>query len=240
VTSCFFIKPLRAAIVYIFPQNGHDGWVTKAVEFVQSYQRHPPGLDHDTIIVCNGAPATQPSKDLFAALPNLTFLDHDNSGWDIGGFQAAARQSSADLMVFFGSHTYFRRAGWLARMQEVAENLGDTLYGATGNQGNAHHGGGVHPHVRTTAFWCRPGLFSAYPLRVTQASTGGQRYEAEHGKDCLSNWVKSQGRQPWIVGWDAVFPLDQCDSLPNGYHKGNQENLLVGDRLCCPPYYPVP
>ena len=89
--SCFFIKPPKVALVFIYPINGHQGFSTKALEMSQSYQRNPPGADHETIVVCNGAPATQPSKDLFSPLPNLTFIDHDNSGWDIGGFQAAAR-----------------------------------------------------------------------------------------------------------------------------------------------------
>lgn len=236
--NCFFIKPPRTAIVYVFPMNGHQGFVTKAVEFIQSYQRNPPGLDHDTIIVCNGAPATQPSKDLFAPLPNLTFLDHDNSGWDIGGFQAAARYSDADMMVFFGAHTYFRRPGWLARMQQVYDEYGDTLYGATGNQGNGGHG--VWPHVRTTAFWCSRELFLGYPHLVTTQGSGGERYHAEHGMGCITNWVKSQGRQPWVVGWDAMAPIDQCDQLPNGYHQNGQENVLVGDRMTCPPFHAIP
>ena len=171
--SCFFINPPKITVVYCYPLNGHQGFSSKALEFSVSYTKNPPGLDHDTIVVCNGNPATQPSKDLFNALPRVTFLDHDNSGWDIGAFQAAARQSNADLMVFFGAHTYFRRPGWLARMNEVYEQFGNTLYGATGNQGEVRFN--VWPHVRTTAFWCSPALFAKYPHSVTTQGGGGER-----------------------------------------------------------------
>ena len=237
-SQCFFIKPTRVTICYVYPLDGQQGFAPKAHEFVQSYLRFPPGAEHDTVVVCNGASASDSSKHLFDPLPSVSFLDHDNSGWDIGGFQAAARRSSADLMVFFGAHTYFRRAGWLARMQSVADELGDTLYGATGNQGDLRFN--VHPHVRTTAFWCSPALFNRYPHRIGQPGTGGQRYESEHGRTCLTNWVKSLGRQPWIVGFDSILPVEQCDSMPEGFHKGNQSNVLVGDRMTSPPFWAVP
>mgnify|MGYP001587756866 CR=1 FL=1 len=242
---CFFIAEPRPkiAIVYIYPLNGFQGFSMKALEFAQSYQRNPPGLKHETIIVANGEPITQSSKDLFEPLQNKVYIDHDNSGWDIGGFQAAARHpvsEGAEMMVFFGAQTYFRNSGWLARMHEVFMELGDTLYGSSGNKGDERFG--VFPHVRTTAFWCSRALFNGYPHQVKECGAGldGERYRMEHGRDCFTSWVIRQGRQPWIVGRDCVFPIQQCDSLPGGYHNGDQHNLLVGDRMTCPGYYHTP
>lgn len=228
----------KIAVVYIYPLAGAQGFREKAAHFVDTYHRHPPGIDHETIIVSNGARTSDGVAGFFSTLPNVKVMDHDNSGWDIGGFQLAARTIPCDLMVFFGAHTYFRREGWLARMLEVYLEYGVTLYGATGNQGNI--GVGVYPHVRTTAFWCPPSLLNDYPYRVTQTGGGGQRYDMEHSKNCLSMWVKSIGLQPYIVGFDSILPLEKCDSMPNGYHKNNQENVLVGDRMTMPPYYHCP
>lgn len=209
-----------------------------AHEFAASYQRNPPGMDHDTLVVCNGAPATDPSKALFNALPNVTFIDHDNSGWDIGAFQLAARTVDCDLMLFLGSHAYFRKPGWLSRMVEVVAEKGNTLYGSTGNQGDPRSN--VFPHVRTTGFWCHPSLMASYPHSVTEGGTGGKRYDFEHGPSCFTSWVISQGMQPYIVGWNGIVPIESCDSLPDGFHQNQQENLLVGDRLCKPPYWHAP
>ncbi len=237
---CFFIAEPRPkiALVYVYPKNGFEGFSMKALAFAQSYEKNPPGLRHETIIVANGDAITDSSKELFNPFPNRTYIDHDNSGWDLGAFQAAARHqasASAEMIVFCGSHTYFRKPGWLARMHEVFIELGDTLYGSSGNQGDYNHS--VHPHVRTTGFWCSRSLFNGYPLTVNQGGQGGQRYEMEHGKECLTSWVIKQGRQPWIVGFDCVYPVQQCDSLPGGYRNGDQYNLHVGDRLTCPGYY---
>jgi hypothetical protein len=236
VKPCFMIREPKICVVYIYPFSGEGGWAPKALEFAQSYERNPPGMNHDTVIVCNGAPITEPSKDLFNALPNRTYLDHDNSGWDIGGFQLAARTVPCDLMLFCGAHTYFRKPGWLARCVEVMNDLGNTLYGSTGNQGDTRFN--IYPHVRTTGFWCKPELMKAYPHIITQCSGyGGQRYEAEHGLSCISNWVKSQGKQPWIAGWTEVRPLEDCNAIPNGYHQNDQSNVLIGDRMTMPPYH---
>jgi hypothetical protein len=240
MTGCFFISPPKEKIclVYVYPLNGSQNFAPLAAEFAASYQRCPPGLEHETVVVCNGEPATETSKALFNALPNVSFIDHDNSGWDIGAFQMAARHSTADIMVFCGSHTYFRKPGWLKRMYDTMVEYGDTLYGSTGNQGDERFN--VYAHVRTTGFWCTRKLFTDYPFTVRSTGGGGERYEMEHGKDCLTSWVIRQGKTPLIVGWDCVWPVHQCNQMPGGFHNGEQYNVLVGDRLTAPPYWHVP
>lgn len=232
------IKQPRIVLVYIYAVGGAGGYRDKALQFVDSYHRHPPQMQHDSVIVCNGVPASDDAVSIFKSLPNLSFLDRDDSGWDIGGFQHAARVIECDLMVFCGGHTYFRKPGWLVRMWDAFLEKGYTLYGSTGNQGNI--GIGVHPHVRTTGFWCHPSLMRKYPLLVTTQGGGGQRYEFEHGYGCISNWVRREGLTPWIVGFEQMAPLMNCDSIPEGYHQGSQQNVLVGDRMTCPPFHHCP
>lgn len=223
----------KLVLVYIYAMDGAGGYRQKAEHFVHSYCRNPPGVSHETTIICNGAPMSSDAVSLFAPLQSCGFLEHDDSGWDIGGYQLAARKVDCDLMLFCGGHTYFRKPGWMARIQEVSETHGTALYGSTGNRGN---GGGVQPHVRTTGFWCHPKLINWYPHKVTQAGGGGQRYEMEHGQTCLSNWAAQQGLKRLIVGWNHVVTLEECDSMPNGFHQGDQSNVLIGDRLTLKPY----
>jgi hypothetical protein len=240
MSNCFFIaEPLmKIALVYVYPLDGKQNFAPLAAQFVASYQQHPPGHEHETIIVCNGERAADTSKALFNPLPNVSFIDHDNSGWDIGAFQCAASKSDADIMIFCGSHTYFRKRGWMLRMRDVFEQFGNSLYGSTGNQGDS--GFNVYPHVRTTGFWCSPAMMAQYPLKVTQPGAGGQRYEMEHGQQCLTGWFVRQGKQALVVGWDCVHEVTNCNAIPNGFHNGDQSNVLVGDRLTAPPYYHTP
>jgi len=226
----------KITVVYIYALAGADGWRERAVRFVQTYQQYPPGLDHDTVVICNGAPANEDTYAVFAPITGCRFLNHDDSGWDIGGYQFAARTIDCDMMLFCGGWTYFRRANWLLRAWEVYEQHGFALYGSTGHQGQMQNN--IHPHVRTTGFWCHPSLLKQYPFLVTQHGAGGQRYAMEHGKNCISNWCRWHEIPRLIVGWDCVYPLEECDSMPNGYHHGDQSNVLMGDKMTAPPYYP--
>lgn len=220
---------MTIAIVYVYPA----GWTDKAAKFLATYEMFPPGGEHQSVVVCNGGPADDETRFLFGSLPNLTLLQHDNSGQDIGAFQLAAQVTPCDIMLFLGSHTYFRRGGWLHRVRATFKEYGDNLYGATGNQGDSRVN--VYPHIRTTAMWCSPGLMNRCPLRVTDAS---QRYPFEHGPNGLTTWHLSQPlNRAMVCGWYGEWDVLNCDQMPGGFHRGDQSNLLIGDRLTCPPYH---
>lgn len=227
---------MKIACVYCYPTpNNGAPFARLADRFVSTYVQHPPLMNHMMVVMSNGGPPNPQAYKQFSAIEHTKFLLHDNSGYDIGAFQKAASTIICDLMVFFGSSTYFRGPGWLKRMVEVYESLGDGLYGCTGNQGDRRVN--VWPHVRTTAFWCSPKLLNEHPFRVGDPT---QRYPYEHGEHCLTNFALSQGKSAWIVGWNEIKPLHVCDSMPGGYHNGTQHNLMVGDTLTHPPYYPHP
>lgn len=217
--------------VYTFPLNGASGFFDLALRFIQSYMLSPAGADHQMVVVCNGSPVTDEAECLFGEIPNCVLMEHDNSGYDIGAFQKVSREFPGDLMVFFGATAYIKGAGWLARMEQAFKDYGDTLYGAMGNRGNYHYS--VEPHIRSTGFWLSSALFNQYPHKVT---TPDGRYPFEHGRNCLTSWVKSKRRIPYVVTWDGVYPETAWDTIPNGYHQGNQSNLLCGDRLTRIPY----
>jgi hypothetical protein len=222
---------MKIAIVYAFVNTGDAERISQAVRFIETYNANPPGMDHDSVVVLNGhGNGLGFAAALFASLPNLTILQHDNSGWDIGAFQMAARTIPCDLMLFFGASAWIPKPGWMKRVYESCQTRGLGLFGCHGNQGV----GSVFPHVRTTGFWINPELLNRYPHQVTEP---GQRYPFEHGSQCVSKWVREQGLGVWVVGWDGEYPLERCNSMPNGIHRGDQSNLLFRDRLTDPPFY---
>ena len=227
------IHAVKIAIVYIYaPAAGKND--AYAMRFLDSYHANPPGLDHQSVIVLNGTPQTSETTCLFSSLPNCTFLEHDNSGFDIGGFQAAARAIPCDMMVFFGASTYFGRPGWLIKMATAFNRLGNAQYGAMGNFGDGAVA--VWPHIRTTAFWMNPALMNACPIKVTRPE---QRYPWEHGRNCFTEWVTKQGLKSWVVTFHMELLWPHWNLDPEGYARGNQSNLLAGDRMCEPPYWPI-
>ena len=222
---------MKTTVVYVYPNHSYR---ELANWFVHSYNVCTAGREHDTLIVTQGCEPDNTMREMFGSLPGLRFLQHDNSGYDIGAFQKASRESSAEMMVFFGTTGYLKNRGWLTRAHEAVERHGDTLYGTMGHGGA---GPGIHPHIRTTGFWISPSLFNQYPSVIREPS---QRYGFEHGSESLTTWILGMNLTPWVVTMDGEYEIPQWGQIKNGYQNGDQSNLLAGDRLTKPPYYPTP
>ncbi len=222
-------------VVYIWPALSPGSYRELAERFVSSAITYPAMMDFQTTVVSNGAPPDAEIRGLFSMMPNVKFIQGSNAGYDISGFQEASAQSSADLIVFFGSTAYVRKPGWLVQMAAAFKRHGPTQYGSMGNRGDNRVA--VWPHMRTTGFWTTPTLFNQYPVRVTNP---GMRFPFEHGPGCFTQWLKNQGLQTWLVTTQGEYLWDEWDSAPGGFHNGGQIYMLTGDRLTAPPYYPYP
>lgn len=223
---------MKICIVYIYPSTLNGASDDYVARFLNSYTNNPTNIDHESIVVLNGGKPNSELRCMFSPLRNMRFFEHDDSGWDNGAYQHVAREVDCDMMVFLGTSIWIKGPGWLERMVSAFVKHGDHLYGVMGNQGMGH----VHPHIRTTGFWMRPGLLNAYPMIVTQLS---QRYPFEHGPNCLTRFVWNQGRKAFVVTWTGEYEYPNWDSIPNGYHRGNQSALLMGDRVSDPPFHPI-
>lgn len=228
--NCLLIKR-NIVVVYIYPVFGgiYDHYARR---FVQHYKSTMPQIEHRLFVVCNGGQPTQTMLETFGDV-HVTWVHHNNSGYDIGAFQYVARTVDCEIMAFFGNSAYLPRPGWLERMVECHDAHGLALYGSMGNKGNLKLG--IWPHVRTTGWWINPGLLRLYPKIVTHP---GERYEFEHGRSCLSEWILKNGLNRWVATHDQIYPYELWDSIPNGMHRGDQSDLLSGDRLTEKPYYP--
>ena len=219
--------------VYVMPTQGGKHF-DDACRFVASYNQNPAGTDHRLIFVANGGEPTLEMRSLASVVDHdVEWFVHDNSGWDIGAFQAAARKFNCDMMVFFGTTAYLRGPNWLARMAEVFQKNGTAaIYGASANCGNDFYK--VFPHIRTTGFFLAPLILNMYPFKCVDPS---QRYPIEHGENCLTQWCRNQGYRAIMVTWHGEYEWPMWDHAPNAFQRGDQCELIVGDRLTMPPYY---
>ena len=163
----------------------------------------------------------------FKALPHCSILPYDNAGYDIGAYQWAAQNTHADLMLCLTASTYFNgRSGWLKRVVDSYLKYGDQLYGTMGHCGDPRDA--INRHIRSTAFWITPGLILKYPIRVKEFN---QRYEFEHRKNCLTEWIIAQGKMAIVVTWDGEYEWGHWNDFPNGYFRGDQSNVMIGDHV---------
>ncbi len=208
---------LRIAIVYCHPAVNQPKYGPAARKFSDSYMSFPPGeSDHEIYVGLNGGTGHGPYQDkLFRPLP-ITYLEHSNWGRDIGLFQMAADTLPCDLLVCFGAHVHFHRAGWLDRMVKVFEDYGPTLYGAWGFDVPA-------PHLRTTAFWLPPELLNMYPHVIGDKD----RYGFEHGSESITLWTQKMGFEPLMITQSEVLPMKQWR------HAGCEDSLFGDNHTPC-------
>lgn len=202
---------MRILTAYITVAGG-DRTEEFSSRFAATWNWHPPGMETDLVVVCNGG-------GIEASLVPLkpTYYPRPNVGADIGGFMDVAKSAgAADAMLCFGESIFFHRQGWLKRIADVWERRGPGLYGFFSSNL-------VNPHLNTTAFVCPPKILASYPEVVV---TREQRYEFEHGQRPFWKRVQGLGFPVRLITWDGDYPPGEWRAPHNILWKGNQSNCL--------------
>lgn len=216
---------MNPVILYIY--CSHDARHRDlAFQFVNSYLDFPPNCEHRTIVVCQTGRPDWSVDEMFGRLPGLSYYDHDDSGWDIGGYIAAAKTMSgvdsncndfADFVVCFGGTSFFAKSGWLLRMVEAWQKHGEGFYG-----GKATYE--VSPHLNTCGFWTSPRLLANHPLKIV---TKRDRYDFEHGPNAMWKTLNHQGYPCKYVTWTDELDWPDWRNPLNGFRRGDQSDCLT-------------
>jgi hypothetical protein len=211
------LNPLpKITVVYVIGSDTPE-YNALAARFASSYVACPPGLPHDTIIACNSIALNNVARKLWRCYPSCSLERHDNSGWDIGAFIAVSKKLTSDLVVYFGSKSHFKRAGWLIRMVEAWKKYGPGFYGATSSYE-------VSPHINTSGFWCSPDLMRQYPVKVNSRE---DRYRYEHGPLACWRLAVRLGLPAKLVTWEGEYDWPQWREPDNIFRRGDQSNCLA-------------
>lgn len=191
-----------------------------ARRYVDTVAAHPGGHPCQHVVVCQGA-ASPALQSTFERLGDVRYMAHDNVGWDIGAFIAAASATDDDAMLCMGASAYVRRPGWLARFVDAWHRHGAGLYGSL----SSAEGG---PHLNTSGFLCPPAFLRGYPHAVR---TRPDRYAFEHGRDAFWRRLDRAGEVVRLVTWDGVYPWSEWRAAPDISCRGSQANCLTYFRL---------
>lgn len=202
---------------------GDETHLLQAKQFLESYKTFPPGYDHKTVLICQGAEPSPEIRTAFSELPGYSEFIHDDSGWDIGAYVALSKagELTTDILLCCGGSTTVRKSGWMLRMIEAWDKHGAGFYGALSSYQ-------CRPHFNTTAFWTAPYMIASYPENV---NTQAERYEFEHGK--LSLWwrLNQLGFPTKLVTWDGEYDWMDWRKPKNISCRGDQSNCLMFFRI---------
>ena len=116
--------------LYRFAEGEHP-----VLRFLESYRRHPAGIDHDLYVVFKGFPdqaSLAAGRALFAEIP-FTSIELDDSGYDIGSYLRAAKIASSSRLIFLNTFSQIVGNNWLRCFDRAFKMNNVGLVGATGS-----------------------------------------------------------------------------------------------------------
>ncbi|HEY5194328.1 MAG TPA: hypothetical protein VIJ39_10720 [Solirubrobacteraceae bacterium] len=226
--------------------------------FLDSYEAHPAGIEHELTIVLNGveqAEAASPGlRDALSA--ELARIEHHPISLelpllDLAAYGHAAGESSCSRLCFLNSYSTILADDWLARLSHALDGPDVGIAGATGSwesqaewiRGKARfwpyqlaqlrpmrrdYPRFPNPHIRTTAFMLER---STLPdLGLEGALDKRATYLLESGHHSITRQVLDSGRRVVVV--DREGSSHDLTQWPEShtYRSGAQQGLLVGDR----------
>jgi hypothetical protein len=103
-------------------------------EFIDSYRRHPAGMEHELRLLLKGFDSGFPGEfaDAVAAVPHARQFIADR-GFDVDAYLAVARSQPADYFCFLNSFSVILSDRWLALLHDALAARDAGLAGATGS-----------------------------------------------------------------------------------------------------------
>lgn len=187
--------------------------------FVDTYHRYPPGIEHDTLVCCNGGILPTSVGLILSPLNPMFLIRKNDGGWDVSAYIDVARHhaSGYDAIVCLGESVYFHRPDWLLRLAEAWDEHGPGMYGPF-----ASHI--VRAHMNTTAFACAPDLLANYRWPVRSHK---DRYEFEHGIHALWRGIHARRKPVFLVTFDGEYAPGHWRDPPDILWRGDQSNCLM-------------
>lgn len=206
---------MKIVVAYIVVSGGSitNDYVSR---FVGTYLAHPPGIDHETVIVCQGGPLPLETGLMFTPM-RCSFMPRENDpGWDVSAHQDVAKQIPCDMLVCLGESVYFHRDGWLRRLEYAWNKFGPGMYGIWSSNL-------VRPHMNTTGFAVDPKLLLGHSTPRNRK----ERYEFEHGLRSFWRTANAFGRPTKLVTFDGIYDPMQWRQPKDILWRGDQSNCLA-------------
>ena len=108
-------------------------------EFLASYRRHPPGTEHELIVLLNNVPDPLPAE--FEA--ELAGVEHrllrtPESVQDLAAYAHATERLEHERLCFLNSYSAILAPDWLAKLEGALDQPRAGLVGATGSWASLH------------------------------------------------------------------------------------------------------
>ncbi|MGH2904595.1 MAG: hypothetical protein ACRDK7_13580 [Solirubrobacteraceae bacterium] len=227
-------------------------------EFLDSYHAHRAGIEHELVILLNGAgpegSADGASRETLLAEMEGTrhaLIELERPVLDLVAYGLTAQRLEHERLCFLNSYSVVLAADWLDLMARAYEDSTVGLVGASGSwesqaewvRGKVRYWpyqlAGLrgarrdyprfpNPHIRSTAFMLQRRLLLGMGLELAHDKRA--TYLLESGHRSITAQVAALGLRSVVVGRDGRAYDIEAWPASHTYRSGLQENLLVADR----------
>jgi hypothetical protein len=199
--------------------------------FLDSYRLHPPGTDHELVVVMNGVEPVQ----LEPLRAELERVDHTTVTTaapvqDLLAYRQAAEQLTHDRVCFVNSHSEIAAPGWLEKLDAALDQRRSGLAGATGSWAS------VRSSVLNSLFIPTP-YRHAIPSRSTAArELAAIEAELARESDPTAERGAPRPTTPWVrirngFGALRLMPEQLCRFVPFPAYHVRTNGFIVERRL---------
>lgn len=215
-------------VIYLHRTSNRPVWLRR---FLESIHLNPSGTDFNLRIIVKGEPfdfdeLKKLSQSSGATEVSFTFISDDFGPLD--AFLQAATETSAEILLFLTSYSYFSAPGWGKFLFDALKKKGFHLIGATGSNETAFHGQSFpNPNLRTNAFCIHRVDFLSLDFTCLREGNGGHVFEA--GENSMTSQTLNRGLRVAVVDCNGhcFEPHEWIRS--STFRLGNQSGLLIRD-----------
>jgi hypothetical protein len=199
-------------------------------QFIDSYKRHPAGVEHDIAIAAKGydSPLDLNGSGILPDGKSSLFSMRD-IGFDITAYHAVVEQYAQDYryFCFLNSYSQIQDDFWLQKIYQTITLPNVGLVGCTGSWESAPNLPAFpNYHIRTNAFMIEGEDFLSCG---TTPATKEECNAFEAGENSLTRQLVAKGKECLVVGKGGTGIDKEHWNLSNTFRQGEQENLMVSD-----------
>ena len=235
------LSPQAAELVVV-----HLVWAPLGSEalapFLESYRRHPAGIEHRLLVLFNGFRAEQDLTPWRRALEHVKHeeLRLSDPVLDLHAYRQAVERIPAGRYCFLNSYSVILNDNWLGMLDGHLRAPGVGIVGTAGSFESAYSAAPrplrpfrrdfdrfPNPHIRTNGFAMTRELLLSLDWPAPRRKLQALRLES--GRRGISRQVRDRGLQMLLVGRDAVaYPPERWRESAT-FRSGGQVNQLVAD-----------
>ncbi|MFC7702454.1 hypothetical protein ACFQX9_38015 [Bradyrhizobium sp. GCM10028915] len=196
------------AVIYLYRSAEGEEPVCR---FLETYRRHPAGVDHDLYVVFKGFPDEESlarARALFAGI-SIHSVQIDDSGYDLGAYVRSARIAPNRRLLFLNTFSQILGDNWMQFFDRALSRPGVGVVGATGSW--AANTAGVESSL---IYVIR--RMMGLPARLYQASEHGQASGSRPAAGAMAA-IKSAGWAPF----EYALRLYRYGRYPNPHLRTN-------------------